>query len=179
MRVLLRTQWVSGSRVANAGQTRRMRVTWSLCNHEAHGPTDYTYICYHIQQTEAIPVDLHVCHVCSDFSNRFLNIHTNLVSLDPSFFFNMHVNGNFNSNYHVYVHVIQRMEREGSSHTRLCIHTHECKLWLYRDMMSILYMLWYRIEISHYRRLTCGPSNSRHTMYYDTHTRTIQRWVFP
>ena len=34
--------------------------------------------------------------------------------------------------------------------------------------MSILYMCWYRIEISHYIRLTCGHSNSRHTMYYDT-----------
>ena len=32
----------------------------------------------------------------------------------------------------------------------------------YRDMM---YRCWYRIDISHYIRLTCGHSNSRHTMY--------------
>ena len=72
---------------------------------------------------------MYVMYVLTSATDSF-NIHTSLVSLDPSFFFNMHVNGNFNSNYHVYVHVIQRMEREGSSHTGLCIHTHECTLWL-------------------------------------------------
>ena len=114
---------------------------------------------------------MYVMYVLTSATDSF-NIHTSLVSLDPSLSFNMHVNGNFNSNYHVYVHVIQRMEREGSSHTRL--HTHMSVHCGYRDMMSILYMCWYRIEISHYRRLTCGHSNSRHTMYYDTHNRTIQ-----
>ena len=64
------------------------------------------------------------------------------------------------------MHAIQRMEREGSSHTRL--HTHKSVHCGYRDMMSILYTCCYRIEISHYIRLTCGHSNCRHTMYYDT-----------
>ena len=148
-------------------------------NHEAHGPTDYhayATISNRQKQFLCVYMYMYVMYALILATDSF-NIHTNLVLLDPSFFFNMHVNGNFNSNYHVYVHVIQRMEREGSSHTRLCIHTHECKLWLYRDMMSILYMLWYRIEISHYRRLTCGHSNSRHTMYYDT--RTSNDGTFP
>ena len=48
----------------------------------------------------------------------------------------MHVNGNFNSNYHVCAHVIQHMEREGSSHTRLHVHTHMSVHCGYRDMMS-------------------------------------------
>ena len=97
------------------------------------------------------------------------NTHTSLVWLDPSLSLSMHVNDNYNGNYHVPTHAIQHVEREGSSHTRL--HTHMSVHCGYRDMM---YMCWYRIEISHYIRLTCGHSNSRHTMYYDTHTRTLQ-----
>ena len=77
----------------------------------------------------------------------------------------MHVNGNYNGNYHICTHAIQRVEREGSSHTRL--HTHMSVHWGYRDMMSMLYMCWYKIEISHYIRLTCGHSNST-VLLYDT-----------
>ena len=83
------------------------------------------------------------------------NIHTSLVWLDPSLSLRIHANGNYNGNYHVRTHAIQRVEREGSSYTRL--HTHMSVHCGYRDMM---YMCWYRIEISHYIRLTCGHSNS-------------------
>ena len=96
------------------------------------------------------------------------NIHTSLVWLDHSISLHMPVN---DGNYHIRTHSIQRMEREGSRYTRL--HTHMSVHCGYRDMMSILYMCWYRIEMSHYIRLTCGHSN-RYTMYYDTHTRTLQ-----
>ena len=139
-------------------------------NHEAHCPTDYhAYATISNRQKQFLWT--YVMYVLTSATDSF-NIHTSLVWLYPSLSFHMHVNGNYNGNYHVRTHTIQRMKREGSSHTRL--HTHMSVHCGYRDMMSILYMCWYRIEISHYIRLTCGHSNSRHTMYYDTHTRTLQ-----
>ena len=67
------------------------------------------------------------------------NIHTSLVWLDPSLSLCMHVNGNYNGNYHARTHIIQRMERGGKSRTRL--HTHMSVHCGYRDMMSILYII--------------------------------------
>ena len=135
-------------------------------NHEAHGPTDYhAYATIANRQKQFLWT--YVMYVLTSVTDSF-NIHTSLVWLDPSLSLCMHVNGNYNGNYHVHTHAIQRVEREGSSHTRL--HTHMSVHCGYRDMM---YMCWYRIEISHYIRLTCGHSNCRHTMYYDTHTRTL------
>ena len=61
------------------------------------------------------------------------NIRTSLVFLDASPSLGMHVNGNYNGNYHVCTHAI-RMERKGSSHIRL--HTHMSVHCGYRDMMS-------------------------------------------
>ena len=109
-------------------------------------PSAPACICYHIQQIEAIPVDLYIYveYVLTSATDSF-NIHTSLVWLDPSLSLHMHVNGNYNGNYHVRLHAIQRVEREGSRYTRL--HTHMSVHCGYRDTMSILYMCWYRIEI--------------------------------
>ena len=139
-------------------------------NHEAHGPTDYhAYTTISKRQKQILWT--YVMCVLTSATDSF-NIHTSLVWLDPSLSLRIHVNGNYNGNYHVRTHAIQHMEREGSSHTRL--HTHMSVHCGYGDMMSILYMCWYRIDISHYIRFTCGHSNSSHTMYERTHTRTLQ-----
>ena len=73
-------------------------------------------------------------HVLTSATDSF-NIHTSLLWLDPSLSLHMHVSSNYNGNYHVCTHAIQRVEREGSSHTRL--HTHMSVHCGYRDMMSI------------------------------------------
>ena len=120
-----------------------------LYNREAHGSIDYhAYATISNRQKQFLWT--YVMYVLTSVSDSF-NIHTSLVWLDPSLSLRMHVNSNYNGNYHVRTHAIQRVEREGSSHTRL--HTHMSVHCGYRDMMLILYMCWYRIEISHYIRL--------------------------
>ena len=88
-------------------------------NHEAHGLTDYhAYATISNRQKQFLWT--YIMYVLTSATDSF-NIHTSLVWLDTSPSLRMHVNGNYNGNYHVCMHAI-RMEREGSSHTRL--HTH-------------------------------------------------------
>ena len=82
-------------------------------NDEAHGPTDYhAYMLpYPTDRNNSCgPTRIYVMYV--------------LVWLDPPLSLRMHVNSNYNGNYHGCTHAIQCMEREGSSHTRLHIHVH-------------------------------------------------------
>ena len=121
--------------------THAMRGTFSCfyiecSNHEAHGPTDYhAYATISNRQKQFLWT--YVMYVLTSATDSF-NIHTSVVWLDPSLSLRMHVNGNYNGNYDVCTHAIQRMGREGSRHTRL--HTHMSVPCDYRDMMSILYM---------------------------------------
>ena len=75
--------------------------------------------------------------VLNDIGNVFLTrtVHTSLVWLGPSLSMRMHVNGNYNGNFHVRTHAIQRVEREWSSHTILL--THMSVHCGYRDMMLV------------------------------------------
>ena len=88
-------------------------------NHEAHGPTDYHAYATIANRQKQFQWT-YVMYVLTSATDSF-NIHTSLVWLDSSLSLRMHVNGNYNGNYHVCTHAI-RMERKGSSHTRL--HTH-------------------------------------------------------
>ena len=54
---------------------------------------------YIVISPETIPVDLYVMYVLTSATDSF-NIHTSLVWLDPSLSLSMHVNGNYNGNYH-------------------------------------------------------------------------------
>ena len=103
-------------------------------NHEAHGPTDYhAYTTISNRQKQFLWT--YVMHVLTSVADSF-NKHTSLVWLDPSLSFRIYAcDGNYNGNYYVSTHAIQRVEREGSSHTRL--HTHMSVHCGYRDMMSV------------------------------------------
>ena len=92
------------------------------CNNlEAHGPTDYhAYATISNRQKQFLWTC--IMYVLTSATDSF-NIHTNLVWLDPALSLRMYVNGNYNGNYHVRMHTIQRMEREGSICTLNYIHT--------------------------------------------------------
>ena len=76
----------------------------------------------------------YVMYVLTSATDSF-NIHTSLVWQDPSLSLRMYVNCNYKGDYHVRTYAIRRMEREGSSHTRL--HTHMSVHCGYRDVMSV------------------------------------------
>ena len=110
-------------------------------NHEAHGPTDYhAYATISNRQKQFLWT--YVMYVLTSATDSF-NIHTSLVWLDHFLSLLMHVNGNYNGNYHAWREKNQHIEREESSYSRL--HKHVNVHCGYRDMMSILYMCWYRI----------------------------------
>ena len=116
-------------------------------NHEAHGPTDYhAYATISNRQKQFLWT--YVMYVLTSATDSF-NIHTSLVWRDPSLSLRMHVNNNYNGNYHVCTHAIQLMDREGSSHTIDYVHTHMSVHCGYRDMMTILYMCWYTLHKAH------------------------------
>ena len=78
-------------------------------NHEAHGPTDY-HAHATISNRQKQFLWTYVVYVLTSATDSF-NIHTSLVWLDSSPSLRMHVNSNYNGNYHVCTHAI-RMERE-------------------------------------------------------------------
>ena len=85
-------------------------------NHEAHGPTDYhAYATISKRQKQFLWTYVTYMYVMTSATDSF-NIHTSLVWQDPSLSLHMHVSSKAIT-MHVCTHAIQRMEREGSSHT--------------------------------------------------------------